>query len=360
MKLSYKYILFIFLLVGLASCNTNEPEHEVEFNLNLCLPAEKSAHYGPRHALGDPGTVEVFALPRYAYIFIMKQEGETWSVWQKEELFLNEEKWESTNYEGLFTERGDGIYKYSERIRFLLNNETPKGRVYVVCSNKRLTLSPSLASILTMDNVLNLKFNVAPDSIRENLRNIYSTPYNYQVNGKYYCSYDCSIGNTFTLDLLMYHVAAKVDITWNVSEEMRIKANPAEAVRLTFMEVRHLFDDYAYCFKPMRNELAAIESEGYSIEDIVTESDESLWWEGRYYFYTIPYVVTGAADAGKVYYPLQMVLKTNGSAGTGYQPTLNMQVDTSAVFVPWMRAMFNLTQPLANETDTKTVNLPTP
>lgn len=356
MKLSYKYILFLSLLIGFVSCRSTEPDREVLFELNLCLPAEELAHYAPRRVIGDPGTNEVFALPKYAYIFIMKQVGETWSVWRKEELKLAAEKWERTNYNGILIGRGDDIYQYKEKLKFLLANETPKGRIYIICSNKRLTLAPSIASVSTLNDVLNMKFNVAPDSIRENIQNIYSTPYNYEVGGKYYCTYDCSLGNSFSLDLLMYHVAAKVDIKWNVEEAERVKANPAEAVRLTYMEAQHLFDDYAYCFKPMRNELAAKISTGYSIENIVTAADEGLWWEGRTYFYTIPYVVTGEDVEGKVYFPLQMLMRTNGSAGTGYQPTLNMRIDTTAVFVPWMRVNFILTQPLENKSETKTID----
>ena len=139
---------------------------------------------------------------------------------------------------------------------------------------------------------------------------------------------------------------------WNVADSMRIKPKPSEAVRLTYLGVQRLYNGQCYVFKPMRNKLSSkIEGEnGYAIADIVTASDEGLWWEGRDYFYTIPYTVTGTP-----YFPLQMVMRTNGSPAT-YQLTLNMRIDTLAVFVPWLRANFNLKQPLGNTSETKTVD----
>ena len=351
MKWIYKQIIFLLLAVTLVACQ-EEPSRPYPFELNLCLPAQNSAAYGPRRAIGDPGCDEIFALPKYAYIFIMKQDGATWSTWKKEEMILDVEKWEKTTYSGVLNDPGNDIYKYNKKIQFLLADDKPKGKIYVICSNKRLTFTPSFTSVSNLEDVLNLKFNTAPDSIQKNLQNIYSTPYNYTKYGDYYCMYDCSEGNTFVVDLLLYHVAAKVDIKWNVQEEKRInKADRENAVRLTYMEARNLFNGDAYCFKPMRNESATKLATGATVK--ITENDEGLWWEGRSYFYTIPYTIT---DDGKQYYPLQMTLKTNGSAGTGYQPTLNLRIDTAAVFVPWLRANFNLSAPLSAGTPTKTVD----
>ena len=103
----------------------------------------------------------------------------------------------------------------------------------------------------------------------------------------------------------------------------------------------------------MRTVSASALTTGESIVIIDNSGDEGRWWEGRYYFYTIPYTITVEE---KQYYPLQMTLKTNGSTETGYQPTLNLQVDTTAKFVPWLRANFNLTAPLENKKETKTVD----
>jgi hypothetical protein len=102
----------------------------------------------------------------------------------------------------------------------------------------------------------------------------------------------------------------------------------------------------------MRNTLPALPtSGGYDRPDIVTSSDEGLWWEGRSYFYTIPYTVVGNED----YFPLQLLMRTNGSSGTGYELTLNQPIDTTDVFVPWIRGTFTLTKPLEDKSETKTI-----
>ena len=96
---------------------------------------------------------------------------------------------------------------------------------------------------------------------------------------------------------------------------------------------------------------------GYKIEDIITPADEGKWWEGRSYFYTIPYVASDVTDGSKVYFPLQLLMRTNGSAGDGYRPTLNMKIDTAeAVFVPWLRANVNISAPFTDKAETKTVD----
>ena len=327
-----------------------------ELDMSLCLPANEVVHRagGPRRVMGDPGTSEQFDLPKYVYIFVLKQEGDTWSVWRKEQRTLTDADWRRTRYSGQNATRGDSIFKYNEKIRYFLVGEKIKGRIYAICSNKKLTFDSSIASIDNLDKVLGLKFSTAPDSIQENLHNIYSTPYNYERNGSYYCSFDCMAGNTYTIDMLLYHVAAKVDIKWNVPEDKRIdRVTPANGVRLTYMEARYLFNGNAYCFQPMRNTMPSKLTGGYAIEDIVTPTDEGLWWEGRDYFYTIPYTVTGEPD----YFPLQMKMGTNGTKATAeYTPTLKLQIDTSSVFVPWLRANFNISAPLPNASPEKIVN----
>ena len=344
-----------FLFAILVSCN-EDVEQQAELDMSLCIPANEVVHRagGPRRVMGDPGTSEQFDLPKYVYIFVLKQEGDVWSVWRKEERTLTDADWKRTRYGGQNATRGDSIFKYNEKIRYYLVGEKIKGRIYAICSNKKLTFYPSFGSISNLDEVLGLKFSTAPDSIQENLHNIYSTPYNYERSGSYYCSFDCMAGNTAVVDMLLYHVAAKVDIKWNVAEEKRIdRVTPANGVRLTYMEARRLFNGNAYCFKPMCNTMAELPTSGYAIKNIVTPTDEGLWWEGRSYFYTIPYTTE---ESGKEnYFPLQMLMVTNDS-GNEYKPTIYMQIDKTSPFVPWLRANFNISAPLPIDSPTKTVN----
>ena len=146
---------------------------------------------------------------------------------------------------------------------------------------------------------------------------------------------------------------------WNVADSARVKAAGVNPIRLTRMDACNLFNGSAFCFKPMENSSGASPLDpsagtGDTI-NLVSASDEGLWWEGRSYFYTIPYTTTGKAG----YFPLQMRMETNESAAY-YRPTIYLQVNTTSPFVPWLRATFNLNRQLTAGTDTKTVNLPTP
>ena len=353
MTLTYKHHipLLICLLLIFTGCH-EEIGNTVEMQVSLCLPIPESSARAPRRVIGDPGTTEQFELPKYAYIFVMKQTGvDTWTVWRREELTIREDEWTTTRYYGQNDTRGDYIYKYNKNMQYLLQNETPQGRIYGICSNKKLNFNTNMSSISTLSDLLNWKFDTSPDSIQENLQNIYSTPYNYERGGQYYCTFDCQSGHSFTVDLLMYHVASKVDIKWNVADTVRIcKSAPEKAVRLTYMDALNLYDGPAYCFRPMENVKATLPNTGKTIH-IVRPEDEGLWWEGRTYFYTIPYTV-GSTPGD--YFPLQMLLRTNGSSDN-YRPTLNLRVDTSTPFVPWMRANFNLSKPLGDEAVTKTI-----
>ena len=350
-KLNYKqFIVFIGLLLVLVGCQ-QEVSMPAELNMSICLPIQESAANYKR-VLGDPGTPEQFEFPKYAYIIVLKETGVgSWAVWQRKELVLDESAWVRTRYYGLNTARGDSIFKYDEKIRLFLVGEKIKGRVFAICSNMKLNFNETIESIDDLDDVLNWKFNTAPDSIQKNLQNIFSTPYNYERNGKYYCSYDCLEGNAYTIDLIMYHVASKVDIKWYVDENKRINsADPSSAVRLTSMKACNLFADYAYCFKLMENMCASPVTSSDTI-DLVRPEDVGLWWEGRSYFYTIPYTTTGYSS----YFPLQMQLETNES-GNLYRPTLYLEVNTDSPFVPWLRADFNLSNPLNAGTDARVVH----
>lgn len=354
-KLKYSKIFIILSLITLFAGCREEADRQARMDLTLCLPARDIySEAGTRRVIGDPGQAEQFALPRYAHIFVIKQTpGGGWTMWRYREMELEEDNWEKMRYGGTWETRADSIYRYKGGINFMLNNDAPFGRVYAVCSNKKLNFNKTTGSISTMEDLMELKFDTSPDSIQENLQNIYSTPYNYEPNSRYYCSFDCTSGNSFTVDLLMYHVAAKVDLKWNVDETKRINhSNPSQAVRLTYLEARQLFNGNAYCFKPMANTLPASPAPGYVRSNIVTPSDEGLWWEGRTYFYTIPFTVSGESG----YFPIHLLMRTNGSEGSGYDLTLKQRIDATSPFVPWLRGTLTLTQPLADGTDVKTTD----
>lgn len=339
------------------------------FTLSICLPADEvrmAPMNGPRRVMGDPGTQEQFALPRYIYIIIMKKapNASEWSLWQVVEEKPAPEDWTKKRYNGWMANAGDSIYQYNIELYRLLEAPMSDGRVYIIASPVGLTFDKPLngANLNSKDAVESLKFaSMMPldenDSIQANLQHIYSTPYNYMPDGENYYGAFKKEQRAPHLDLLLYHVAAKVDITWNVADSARVKAPGVTPIRLTSMKACKLFNGNAYCFKPMKNVYDSDDPLASGAEvSIVTPTDEGLWWEGRAYFYTIPYTTTKTDYED--YFPLQMQMETNESGNT-YTPTIYMQIDKSDPFVPWLRATFNIKKTLSGS-ETKKVDLPTP
>ena len=257
----------------------------------------------------------------------------------------------------LFLGRSESVIDYDDVFRVLCPNEkifvhNSSGRTpsheHITYSMQGVENNMDSAGILHNVPEPELTFNSGASGIQENLQHIYSTPYNYMPDGvRYYGSFEKE-QKVPHVSLLLYHVAAKVDINWFVDEEKRSKTN---MLRLTKMDACNLFNGNAFCFKPMENSLPALPTTTDSVH-IVTRTDEGLWWEGRSYFYTIPYTTTGKTG----YYPLQMQMETNES-GAIYKPTVYLGVNTSSPFVPWLRATFNINNPLAAGTAEKTVSL---
>lgn len=332
------------------------------FSLSICLPVEESfapAGGGPLRVMGDPGTTERFELPNYVYIIIMKKAAgdPDWSLWQALSLTPGEGDWTKKRYGGVLPTVGDSIYEYNHEIDLLLSSEKFDGRVYAIASAVELSFNRTLdlSGLTNLSDVETLTFNSGASGIQENLQHIYSTPYNYKPDGEnYYGSFD-KAQKVPHLSLLLYHVAAKVDINWFVAENKRIdRETPANAVRLTSMKACNLFNGDAYCFKPMENKQATKLNPSAGTGDtitMVTPSDMGLWWEGRSYFYTIPYTL--CSGTYQSHYPLQMQMETNES-GAIYKPTVYLGVNTSSPFVPWLRATFNINNPLAAGTAEKT------
>jgi len=356
-------LLLLAAVLFVTGCEkSEEPSKGTPFTLSICLPVEDTfaPAYAPRRVPGDPGTKERFLLPSYVYIVIMKKPKDEaeWSLWESYTLTPDENDWTKTRYVGAQQTDGDSIYQYNAEIHELLASDRFDGRIYIIASAKELSFNKTLdddptTGLNSLADIEGLQFSAASTEVQQHLQHIYSTPYNYEMEGHYY-GFFAHQTKVVSKRLMLYHVATKVDITWNVADNVRIKANPADAVRLTYMEARRLFNGDAYCFKPMRNELAALPTTGYTIADIVQPADEGLWWEGRAYFYTIPYVVTGAPG----YFPLQMRMCTNGTdVENAYRPTLNLPIDTSATFVPWLRVNFNFSAPLADREETKIVKV---
>lgn len=325
----------------------NEPTQTVVLPLTINLPANEIHRNAIplRRAPGDPGTKEEFLFPHHLYIIVLKQNNDdTWSAWDVLERTLTNDDWTPAFYDGTLPTVYDSIYRYNEQLELLLASEDKfKGRVYAIASSEPLTFNKTfnITYITNLEDTETLTFSTASDEIQASLHNIYSTPYNLLAEGQYFGSFNSKTQRVPYVNLLLYHVAAKVDITWKTADK---------DLRLTHMKAKNLFNGNAYCFKPMENSTTTPLASGEELTIIGANAD-GQWWEGRSYFYTIPYTTTGKTG----YFPLQMEMSTNGSSDK-YKPTIYLQVNTSNAFVPWLRANFNISEVLTEKTDTKTVD----
>lgn len=358
MTTKIRYILLaVICACAMASCTDDKEVSQISLPLTVSLPTND--HYSMpqqsscRRVIGDPGTTEIFLLPQHLYFFVLLHMDSGWKVMHAVHTEPQPDEWIKRRYTGQLQTEGDSIYQYTETFSLPADRQGKEGMVFAVASAVPLTFNREMNAISSLEQVVNLTFDASSATVQENLQHIYSSPYNYMQSGAYYGSFHNTAGLPARLNLMLYHVAAKVDLQWNVADSMRIRSNPLQAVRLTYMEARRLYNGNAYCFKPLRNTMADLpESGGYDIPDIVTEADEGLWWEGRTYFYTIPYTVTESPG----YFPLQLLMCTNGTMkGYGYKLTLCQPIDTSAVFVPWLRGRFNLSKPLTDKSETKII-----
>ncbi len=351
-------------ILGLSGCNPDEPKNvqKVTFPISFCLPASEVYGAGAPslRAFGDPGTTEQFALPQYLYIFIVKyvgsgEEGKAtltnWQVWQVLAKTPTEEQWEKKRYSGAYANVGDSIFQYTEEIILLLNGGSFDGRVYAVASAVPLTLPTLTLETSTLANVLEMQFSFNggaeyDTNVRNNLQNIYSTPYNYPGNGANYYGSFFATQNVPHLDLLLYHVAAKVDLMWNVKEDLRSK------VKVSYIAAEHLYDGPSYVFKPTENEVSAeVYASGYT-KEILNEATPcpGTQWNGRKYFYAIPYKNT---DSPTKHYPLQLTLckGTDRPAGGHYYSQI-VKTDIPEIWTSWIRGQISI--------NTETYNVPTP
>ena len=356
---------------------------KVTFPISFCLPADDvyAAGAPSLRAFGDPGTTEQFALPQYLYIFIVKYKGtgertepSNWTVWQAKtksvkdpELGATTEarkiawdaKWEKKHYTGAYANVGDSIFQYTEEIMLLLGENGFDGKVYAVASAVPLTFTPDIGSInesTTLATLLGMNFSFKDEGtveqkaaaalVKANLQNIYSTPYNYPGSGANYYGSFFATQNVPHLDLLLYHVAAKVDLMWNVKEDLR------SAVKVSYIAAEHLYDGPSYVFKPTENEVSAeVYASGYT-KEILNEATPcpGTQWNGRKYFYAIPYKNT---DSPTKHYPLQLTLckGTDRPAGGHYYSQI-VKTDIPEIWTSWIRGQISI--------NTETYNVPTP
>jgi len=357
------------LIVGLlmSGCKPDEPSRQLAMPISICVPAgEVYATQAPaQRAFGDPGTTEQFALPKYIYIYIVKYiEGDggkannaNWKVWDIITKEPTASEWEMSHYVGSYETGGDSILRYKTEVNLMLESGCFDGRIYIYASAVSLTLSTTISTESTLADLLNLSFSFdgtekGNDKVVNNLQNIYSTPYNYTAGGTDYYGSFYATQNVPHFDLLLYHVAAKVDVMWNVAEDKR------NVMKLSYLAAEHLYDGPCLLFRPMENELGIEKyTSGYTKE--LATNNIGTQWNGRAYFYTIPYKNNAATKV----FPLQLCMLKNGDSPEipavppSEDPTVRPNAEyyhmiqttpmsTDAIFMPWVRCQININKEL--------------
>ena len=237
----------------------------VEMPISISIPAEgfvsptdvgigndePTSALAVTRALGDPGTYEQFHLPQYIYLFLCNEStnGTKSVIYQKIEIPDNEltSSWEKT------VSGTDSIYTYKGNVSINLPLNRSKGKIYAAASY--IPLHTTNAS--SLENSNHLSFNCAMPSefggsntreyinesktytdgnygtedavkniifsnitLRNYMQDVYSTPYNKTDNkGDYYGTITDYASNVPNINIVLYHVATKVDVQWSIDED---------------------------------------------------------------------------------------------------------------------------------------------
>ena len=345
----------LLLLAACSHDSSDEPQPNDDsghLKISISIPVEE---YIDSRAMGDPGTYEHFELPSYIYIYLVSTD----HLGNQELIDIAEPldgTWTKTRLgASLYPTEGDSIYTYDGEFVLDLPDDRSIGRVFVaVTSFPFANITQSNGSTLeerVMNTTVDLPARVAggTDHGHDYLRNIYSTPYNLlNVDGNYYGTVRYYTTTRPVLNLILYHVAAKLDIVWNVASNDDQGDPLHQRLWLSDLELRNLKAKNCLLFRPMENTTLDGDTynEGTSADapftGIINVGNQ---WYGRHAFYVIPYSLTSGSDN---YYPVNIQVWKNGDtrqhSGNGYRPDeirVPVTSGTNTVFTPWMRGFFN-------------------
>lgn len=342
--------------VMLFSCQSEEQDIRTEtdgriLQLDLSMGLQSDGDMVVTRAPGDPGTYEQFVLPEHAYVYLVADNGTTTQVCKrtdadKEEqslsFTLSPEKWhKSVHTLSVPQSNGDSIYVYLDRLYFEIPAGTTAARLYVAMSKQALHNLPTItAGTSTEGDVLAMTYDVvsssdaaaAQQADRDAIQHIYSSPYNYEIDGNYYGTVFAPFESA-RLSLMLYHVAAKVDLMWNVDKTLQATD------RLTYIQARKLKQLGCKLFWPTENAWTSADDASHYTLDLM-DDDVSRQWYGRQYYYAIPYQVDSK-------YAVYLHMLKNGddkadNEGSGYNLTIKRS-PVSTIFVPWLRGDLKFT-----------------
>ena len=359
----------------------------VEMPISISIPAEgfvnptdvgigndePASTLAVTRALGDPGEAETFALPQYLYIYLVStsSSNSTQVIFKKQE--VNPEDWKLStsggNTNGHFSAK-DGLYVYQGHLSINLPLNRKEGRVYVVASNldlddsatdKKYNLKTDVSSWNSYTDVENGVTFTNQADLRNNMQNLYSSPYNLKnIEGNYYGTIKDYASNVPHIDMVLYHVATKVDLQWTIDEQfqgtkewvqvqkkkngskdtMRSTAdNTSEdynKVFFSFIEARLLPKEKLPIFKPMNvikyNSTFNASFLGKEVDtgnndsqerkeyyQVLPEEEKSGMYYGRKVIYVMPKLVPPSSGDVDYYYDITLKILVNNYTTSKYE-----------------------------------------
>lgn len=369
----------------------------VEMPISISIPAEgfvnptdvgigneePASTFAVTRALGDPGEAETFALPKFLYIYLVStsSSNSTQVIFKKQE--VKPEDWKLSTSGGNTNDhflRKDGLYVYQGHLSINLPLNRKEGRVYVVASNldlddsgtdKKYNLVTNVSSWSSYTDVENNVTFTNQADLRNNMQNLYSSPYNLKnkddKDKKYYGTIKDYASNVPHIDMVLYHVATKIDLQWTIDEQFqgtkawkqeKKESNSNATMRSTtdntsedynkvffsFIEARLLPKEQLPIFKPMNvkdykstfdaaflgeekdtgNKQTYTDSKGNEKErkeyyQVLPEEEKSGMYYGRKVIYVMPKLVTPSSVDEDYYYDITLKILVNNYTTSKYE-----------------------------------------
>ena len=339
----------IVMMIGallVTACSSSDPSSEdgrmVRMPIVLAIPANDAsltagaAGAKATRAEGDPGTYEKFELPKYLYIYLLNTsiDGTRTTLLEPEGMYgatgypLGKDKWVKTTTQD---SNKDSIYTYTDEIRIIIPEDRSKGVVYAAMSTVPITVNgvPERGTSTDAATIEKATFALGSDATgkeSEALKNLYSSPNLKNANGDYYGQVSDYATNSPYINMVLYHVGAKLDLQWNVD------ASVQSTVKISQIQFTGLSNG-GYLFKPLENTSASTSTytETFTL-------DTGSQWYGRQATYVIPVLTSGNYQ-----FPLTITNSVSKNTTTA-TATVTPSTTSSTVFVPWMVGTVKITK----------------
>ncbi len=336
-------ILFGLMMTLLAACSSDDATEPQQITLDIPVEIYSSSSKVNVRAAdqGDPGNDVVFKAPLYLYVYAyVAEEQNQHEVLVQTFTFKEDELAATWNLQDANTvnER----WRKNVRVTFNISREfdnTTLGssRVFAIASRTDLSkVLPQQTDITSKSTMADLAAITADfTSITSNdLKDIYSTPANDKSNPVVSTDNGIIVQNATTKALTcstveLYHVAAKVDFTWEVPASLR------KTVALEKIECQQL-PTTCKVFEPTSNQkgTATCTVLGVSKLNPVNEVNDGNKWIGRAYAYVLQ-----PPSPGTISYEVTFTTVDRQNTKGSITPESDVY---SNVFTGWYRVVANI------------------